>query len=467
MKVRGYPRRGTKSMLSRRAFLRGAGGVAVSLPLLQAMGCSRGEKSLVVGKEQLNAEGIPKRIIILFSANGTLHDRWAPTGGETDFALSEILAPLERHKGDIVILDGVDMQSAYNGPGDGHQKGMGHLLTGTELQEGDLFEGGGNAGKVGWGGGISVDQEIANHIGNATKFKSLQFGVQNGNPTVWSRMSYSGPGTALPPEDDPREALSRIFGDIGEDPFGIQERVAKRQTVLDAVQEDYKRLNAKLGGEDRQRLEVHLEAIREIERGLGLGADIGGACEKPTISAPGDVYANDNYPVVSKIQMDLLVMALACDLTRVASLQFSRSVSNVRMTWLDNPVPDGHHSLSHAGDSDGVAMDKIARINVWYAEQFAYLLDRLKAVPEGDGTMLDNTVVVWGNELGRGNSHTRNNIPFVLAGRAGGALQTGRYLKFDDVPHNNLHVSLLNMMGVDTNTFGNPAYCTGPLSGLA
>lgn len=455
-----------RKKMSRRAFLRGAGGVAVSLPFLGAMGCSR--KSPLLGNDQFAAEGLPKRIIFMFSANGTIRENWSPSGGETDFSLSKILAPLERHKSDLVILDGVDMTSAYNGPGDGHQKGMGHLLTGTELLEGDLFEGGGDSGKVGWGGGISVDQEIANHIGDATKFRSLAFGVQVQSNTVWSRMSYRGPNDPVPPEDDPRKALARIFGDLGADPFGLEERAAKRQTVLDAVSADYKRLNAQLGAEDRERMDIHIAAIEEIERSLNTGGgQVGGACKKPMISAPEDIYANDNYPAIGKVQTDLLVMALACDLTRVATLQWHRSVSNKVFRWLENPIPDGHHSLSHEGDSNSVAMDKITRINTWYAEQLAYLLDRLKAVPEGDGTMLDNTVVVWGNELGRGNNHTRKDIPFVLAGRAGGALKSGRYLKYDQDPHNNLHVSLLNMMGIDTNTFGNPAYCTGPLSGLA
>lgn len=454
----------SKFTLSRRSFLRGAGGAAMSLPLLQAMGCSRSSSSIT--REQQNAEGIPKRIIIMFSANGTIRENWSPTGGVTDFALSPILAPLEPHKGDIVVLDGVDMTSAYNGPGDGHQKGMGHLLTGTELLAGDLFEGGGDSGKVGWGGGISVDQEIANHIGGATKFKSLEFGVQVQANTVWSRMSYAGPDQPLPPMDDPRQALDRIFSDLDVDTAGREQQLAKRQAVLDSVLGDYNTIKGKLGTEDRQRMEIHFESVREIERTLGVGGQLGGSCELPIITTPDDIYANDNYPAIGKLQTDLMVMAMACDLTRVATLQWHRAVSGKVFRWLDNPVLDGHHSLSHADNSVDTAIDKLTRINTWYAEQFAYLISRLKAVPEGSGTMLDNTLVVWGNELGRGNSHTRNNIPFVLAGGAGGALQTGRYLQYDDVPHNNLHVSLLNKMGVDTQSFGNPAYCTGPLAGL-
>ena len=157
-------------------------------------------------------------------------------------------------------------------------------------------------------------------------------------------------------------------------------------------------------------------------------------------------------------------MSLACDLTRVASIQWSTSVSNKVFSWLG--ISEGHHDLSHEGDTNGDAQSKLIQINTWYAEQFAYLVAALKAVPEGDGTMLDNTVILWCNELGIGNLHSRTDVPYVLAGGCGGYFKTGRHLQYDGENHNNLMVSLCNAMDVNVSTFGNPAYCTGPLSKL-
>jgi Protein of unknown function (DUF1552) len=164
-------------------------------------------------------------------------------------------------------------------------------------------------------------------------------------------------------------------------------------------------------------------------------------------------------------QIDLLVLALACGQTRVASLQWSRSVSQVRFTWLG--ISDTHHGLSHMPDTDPDSQTKLTLINQWYASQFANLITKLKSYPEGDGTLFDRCLLFWCNELGKGNIHSRNDAPYVLAGSAGGALKTGRLLQYPgDVPHNNLLVSLLQIMGLPDTTFGKPEWCTGPLSGL-
>jgi hypothetical protein len=465
-----------RGKLSRRAFLRGASGVAIGLPFLNIMGCSSraGEKVAIGGSggaagtvaKTPRAGLFPKRFVTMFSANGTVIENWRPAGGESDFTLSTILAPLEPHRQQILVLEGLDFQSGRNGPGDNHQKGMGHLLTGIELLEGTDFEGG-NGELVGWGGGISVDQHIANAVGAANKFKSLEFGVQVFGASVWSRMSYAAADQPIPPEDDPYAAFDRIFADLGADPLGLERKRVLRHSVLDTVGDDYSRLTTRLGSEDKGKLDAHLAAIRDIEARLDSGGQLGGACQQPTLQGGLDLGENDNYPIIGKLQMDLLVMALACDLTSVASLQWNSSVSNRVFSWLADPIPDGHHDLSHFGDSDGTAMEKLTRINTWYAEQFAYLCSEMKKVQEGEGTLLDNTVMLWGNELGRGNSHSLNEIPFVLAGSAGGALRTGRYLKYDNtVPHNNLLVSICNAMDLPDTSFGNPAYCTGPLPNL-
>ncbi len=466
----------SRGKLSRRAFLRGAGGVAIGLPFLNLMGCtSRSGAAVDVGGTGGAAAAVgppraaglfPKRFVAFFSANGTVAENWRPTGGETDFALSPILSPLEEHKQQLLILEGIDLESTRHGPGDNHQKGMGHLLSGIELLEGDEFTGG-NGELVGWGGGITVDQKIANVVGGASKFKSLELGVQVFGANIWSRMCYAAPNQPIPPEDDPYAAFQRIFGDLGGDPLGLEKKIALRKSVLDTVGSDYGRLAPRLGAEDKQRLDAHLTAIRDIEARLDSGGQLGGACQKPVLGAP-NVNDNDNYPLIGKLQMDLLVMALACDLTRVASLQWNAAVSNRVFSWLADPISEGHHDLSHFGDSDTGAFDKLTRINNWYAQQLAYLISEMKKVPEGEsGTLMDNTVILWGNELARGNSHAQQNVPFVLAGSCGGALKTGRYLTYDGtVPHNNLLVSMMNAMDVQDQTFGNPAYCTGPLPRL-
>jgi hypothetical protein len=172
------------------------------------------------------------------------------------------------------------------------------------------------------------------------------------------------------------------------------------------------------------------------------------------------------YPLTGRAQMDLLVMALACDLTRVASLQWSTSVSNTRFTWLPLNLGEGHHDLSHYGDDAAAAQADIAMINQWYTEQFAYLLTKMSMIPEGDSNLLDNSVVVWVNELGQGNSHTRSDIPFILAGGCQGYFETGRVLSYDGAPHGQLLVSLTHAMDVPVDTFGVQQHSQGPLPGL-
>ncbi|WP_224371030.1 DUF1552 domain-containing protein [Hyalangium versicolor] len=439
--------------LSRRTLLRGLAGVGIALPFLEAMEA-----------RAATTPAAPKRFVFVFSANGTIPPTWTPSGTETSFTLGRILAPLNDYKSKLLILDNLNMESAGHGPGDAHQKGMGQLLTGTELQTGDMFPGG-DSGSAGWGGGISVDQEIARNVGQNDRFPSLLFGVQTGGASIWSRMSYSEPGTPLPPEDNPRGMFDRIFASFNTDAQQLAELRVRRQSVLDSTKDDFLRLKARLGGTDLQKVDAHLEAIRDIERRLDLEATAPGAlCAKPPQPASMDYMKNENYPAVGKLQMDLLAMALTCNLTKVATLQWSTSVSQVAHPWAG--VTDRHHDLSHFGDSETAVQEKLTLINTWYAQQFAYLLSKLNGIAEGDKTLLDNTAVLWGNELGIGNSHTRDDIPFVLAGSCGGYFRTGRYLKYANAWHNDLLVSMLNAMGVPAAKFGNPAYCKGPLPNL-
>lgn len=452
----GHDQRLTRSAalrpIDRRTVLRGAGTVALALPWLEGMARPAGAQ----------AAGAPKRFVVCFSPNGNIRDNWLPTGTETDFKLGRILMPLDEHKKDIVVIDGLDQMQG--GAGDNHMKGMGGMLTGMPLNPGPW-----NPGNGGWANGISVDQEIANKIGAGTKFRSLELGVMaglggvpGGNPvSVWTRMCYAGANMPLHPENSPSKAFSRVFGelDVGASQAESTRLRARRRSIIDATREAYSSFLTTLGGDDKKRLDSHLSAIREIEAGLGDGAPAAVAgCQKPAgISDAG------GFAAVGKAQMDIMVRALACDVTRVASLQWSHSVGGL-------PIPGvtgEHHDLSHADDGNLAAKEQLTLTNIWYAQQFAYLLARMKEVPEAGGTMLDNSLVIMVNELGKGNNHLGINALYVLAGRAGGTFKTGRFLTYPRTPHPNLLVSILNIMGVPATTFGQASWCTGPLPRLA
>jgi hypothetical protein len=233
--------------------------------------------------------------------------------------------------------------------------------------------------------------------------------------------------------------------------------------VIDLVKGDLNKLQSRYGGGDRLKIDAHLESIRAIE--MRNDAEVP-TCEPPMLDLGMDPYDNDNFPVISERQIDQLVMSLACDLTRVASVQWSSSVSGAVFSWLGHD--QGHHDISHLGDDDGSMVQRITEINTWYAGQVKYLLDALAAVPEGDGTLLDHSLVVWGNELSRGNSHGNLPVPFLMAGGANGMLETGRYLDYGDVAHNRLLVSICQLMGLsDQMSFGdNDPSGDGGLVGL-
>jgi hypothetical protein len=437
--------------LSRRAVLRGLGGVSIGLPFLGAM------------SDSARAEDFPKRFVAMFSGFGTVKDAWIPKGTETDFTMGEILAPLEPYKKRVMVFEGVDYESTNHGPGDPHQLGIAHALTGIEMQEGTLFPYVCSPGKaVGWGGGISLDQHLANQIGQATKFPSLEFGVQVQYADVSSRFSYRGPAQPVPPEDNPHTAYERIFSEIEGEPVEVARQRAERKTVLDFVGDDYSRLSSRLGVNDRQKVDAHLQAIRDIEKRLDV---IPSSCTPPVLGAPIPPLENDNFPHISKSQLDLLAMSLICDLTRVATIQFATVQQGGRVfSWLGHTV--GHHSLSHGSVLDPVNREKLVGIGNWYASQIAYLCQILDSVPEGDGTVLDNTMIYWCSDISIGNAHTHTDMPLVLVGGGGGALRTGRHLKFQGAWHNDLLIAMSHAMGVPVATFGNPAYCKGPLPGV-
>lgn len=440
--------------ITRRAVLRGAAGATLAVPLLQLPPRRAGA-----------AERFPKRLLVFYTPNGTRKELWSPPAeeGETGFSLPPLLQPLARHRDKLIILDGLNLEAGLRGPGGPHQRAMASLLTGAVITEGDFV--GGDGRRAGWGGGISVDQYAAQALRPPTRLATLELGVLVKENVPRGRMVYRGPRQPVPPENDPVAAWRRVFAGMEMAPDEHRRQLARRRSVLDAVWQDFHALERRLAAPDRAKLQQHAESLRDLERRLGVLVEAPSSCER--LEPPAALPHMDEgfFDRVGRLQMDLLVMALACDITRIATLQWSTAVNHVRFTFLGLHDHQGH-SLSHAGDSNADMQAQWVRMLTWYAEQFAYLLDRLDAVPEGDGTLLDNTLVLWCNELSRGNSHDLRDIPFLIAGRAGGALRTGRHLIYDHRPHNDLLLSILHVLGVEAATFGEPDLCTGPLPGL-
>jgi hypothetical protein len=439
--------------LSRRTILRGAAGAAIALPWLEAMTPRRA-----------HAAPTPvKRFIVMFSANGTVPSAWTPAAtSETDFTLSPILSPLESHKSDLIVVRGLEQKG---GGGDAHQSGIGGMLTGQMLNAGPFA--GVGAAPAGWAMGPSVDQRMVEALALPTKLRSLELGVQVGSADNWGRMIYRAANQPLPPDDNPAAVYARVFSDLHTDPAQLARLRRRRKSMLDGVADQFTQLSSRVSAADRQRLDAHLTTVREIEVRLTTDLVVNNpSCRDPSIT-PITTTANDSFPAVGSLQMDLLVMALACDITRIASLQWSRSVSQTRFTWLG--VNEGHHDLSHRSDSDTGAVLSLTKIDTWYAQQLASLIARLKTMPDGaGGSVFDGTLILWANELAKGNTHSRQNAGYVLAGSAGGALRTGRVLSYEGqgLPHNNLLVSILNAMGVPDTTFGKSEWCTGRLTAL-
>lgn len=438
------------SSASRRRFLRDLGLGAAALPFVMHL----------PGLALADAAPVRKqRLVIMFSPNGVVPWNFWPDEEGDQFTLKESCQPLEPFKDRLLFLHGVC--DRVRGDGDNHMRGIGCLLTGTELFPGNIQ--GGSHTPAGWSTGHSIDQEIRTFLQSRpetrTRFGSLEFGVMvPDRADTWTRMVYSGPNRPVAPIDDPYQMFQKLYGQA-------KDKETLR-SVLDEVQQDLKTLSGRLGSEDRRLLEEQTTFVRQLEQELQAAGDLTLNHPTPELE-PGIKEENDNLPTISRMQMDLLVNSFQADFARVATLQFTNSVGGARMKWLG--IEEGHHELSHSPDSDKPAQEKLTKINRWFAEQMAYLVKRLADTPEpgGPGSLLDNTLVVWTNELGQGNSHTLDNTPFLMAG-GGLDFQMGRSLKFKKVPHNRLLMSLAHGFGHHIEKFGNPDFCKdGPLTGLS
>jgi hypothetical protein len=421
--------------VSRRSFIKTLGTTALLSPFMGARAWAN--------------DAAPLRLVVFFSPNGTIHQHWRPTGGENSFSFQpgSILEPLESIRDDVLILDGINFLTATN-----HEGGMGAMLTG-----------GGASGET---GGKSLDQYIASQLAPPTRFASLELGVQTSNwgGGMQTRMSYSGPGSYVTPDDRPANVFERLFGDVSQDAQALEKLRTRRLSVLDLVRSETAALKPKLGMRERIKLDEHLEAIRRLE--LSFQDNSSQDCSTPALNAISGPTSNASFPLVGQAQMDLLVTSLACDMTRVASLQWSHTVSPTVFTWLG--LNEGHHALSHCDDNNTAGVASFVQAERWYAEQFVNLVESLRqrSDPLGPGSLLDNTVVLWAKEMGDSRLHNCESVPFVIAGGSASPFGLGRYLQLNNTAHNHLLVSVCEAFGLSNQTFGDPSVGSGSISEL-
>ena len=442
-------------MQSRRKFLKQAGISAAAANLMMNL-----PSLAMAGGTEAAAK---KRLVIVFSPNGVIPKHFWPEKMGEDFELKRILEPLADFKSQTMTMHG--LCNRIRGDGDGHMRGIGCLLTGIELFPGDIQ--GGSDTPAGWSQGISIDQHIKNNLqlgaDTQTRFGSLEFGVMvPDRADTWTRMSYAGPNQPVAPIDNPYQMFDKMYGQT--------KNRALLASVLDDLSDDFRKVEQLISVEDRRLLKDHVEMVREVEKELQLElaqqekqSDVGHAIPQ---LPPNVREENDNIPQITRMQIELLVNGFAADFNRVATLQITNSVGQPRMRWLG--IDEGHHQLSHEPDSNEEAYEKLIKINTWYCEQVALLAKRLSETPEpgADGSMLDHTTIIWTNELGKGNSHTRNNIPFVLVG-GGLGWKMGQAMDFGSVPHNRFLMSVCEGMGFPQEAYGNSDFCgDGALTGL-
>ena len=400
-----------KTTLSRRTFLQGAGLmgsiIRIPLPPLACMFNAAGTAYAADVGAQTNGKKA-MRFVLWFNGNGIPERYWIPLETGPDYGLTPCLSPLARFRNDIHVISGLDNPNARtSGVGNAHQRSMSALVSGTK------FTGRG-------AGGPSIDQVVASQIGRDTRFRSLQIGVcqESFGTSIQRNMSWAAKNRSLPPEMVPHRLFDRLFGTRD---YGWLNR---KRSVLDAVSQQTARLQSSLDGEDARRVDEYLSSIRDMERAIvDLPSEYAKTVEEPELG--GDPK---DYPRIAKLQTDLLVHAFASGQTRVASYMLTKCQSLARFPWLGLSFAR-HHEYSHLGGAHRARQQEIMRdICRWHVEEFAYLVARLKATPEGDGNLLDNCCLVYAHEHAEANDHKNSGHAMIVAGHAG-RLATGRHSK--------------------------------------
>ncbi|HYF33912.1 MAG TPA: DUF1552 domain-containing protein [Prosthecobacter sp.] len=429
--------------LHRRGFLRGVG-ATLALPWLEMM--------LPAGARAAAKATPPLRFVTLFQPNGVFPDAWDVKGEGRDFALSTILQPLADFRDDMIVVSGVDSV------GKGHVQLTAAFLTGTELDHGR--------------NGVSLDQHIARQIGGGTRFPSIQLGTEpprqgaaGDDPiSLANTVSWSSPTTRISPEINPRAAFDRLFRDPAS-PEARREAI-NRKSVVDLVLEDAKALQRRAGGRDRQKIDEYLDGVRSVEvqldRALNPPEPEWTPLAPPQMNRPaeGIPKRRDEH---MRLMIDILVLALQTDTTRVGTFMTAHGFSRQNFTFLDG-VTNDHHGMSHHKRQPQLVAE-YTTVSRWYAQQVAYFLGKMRAVDEGQGTLLDNSIVLYGSEMKDGNGHIKTDLPLVLAGRGQGRLTPGRHVRAPKgTPLANLHLTLLQKFGADAPDFNGAS--TGTIAGL-
>ncbi len=439
--------------ISRRTLLRGLG-TAVALPWLEAMGPLASWADSTAAKA-----AVPNRLAFLYVPNGKNMVDWTPKKEGPLGELPAILEPLAALKEDFSVLTGLTADKARaNGDGGGdHARALASFLTGCQARKTDGTD---------IRAGISVDQVAASRLGDATRLASLELGGEagamagncdSGYSCVYSStMSWKSATTPLPKEVNPKLVFDRLFSGAGD--ADRKKRDLARKSVLDFVREDAGDLQNKLGGNDRRKLDEYFTAIRDIELRIQRASQLP-EIKKPEYAQPTGVPSD--YTEHLKVMSDLIVLAFQADITRVCTFVLANEGSNKSYPFIN--VAEGHHELSHHGN-DAKKKEKIRDINRFHTTQLAYLLTKLKSVPEADGTLLDHCLIAYGSANSDGNAHNHDDLPILLAGRGCGTVKPGRHIRYPkETPLNNLWLSMLDRVKADIKTLGDS---TGSLANL-
>ncbi len=422
------------SALSRRTLLRGLG-AAISLPLLDAM------------VPAFASPVTPSRLAFIYVPNGIVMDHWTPVSEGTNFEFPRILAPLAPHRDHVSVLSGLTQNTgrALGDTNGDHARASATYLTGVHPRKTD---------GAGICAGISVDQVAATQASASTKLPSLELGCEDGrlvgncdsgySCAYSNTLSWRTPSTPLPPEVNPRLVFERLFGSLDENPADRMKRLHNEISILDYVSDDMRRLTNQLGPSDHRKIDEYLTSLREIERRIQI-AEKDDRETPPSFEKPNGIPAD--FADYAKLMFDLMLVAFQTGTTRVSTFMLGREGS--LRTYREIGISDAHHPITHhSGNPD--LIEKVVRINTYHMEQFGYFLGKLKSTADGDGTLLDHCQIVYGSGLSDGNRHQHNDLPILLAGKSG-----GQHITYPtETPMNNLHLALLDRMGVRIDSLG-------------
>jgi hypothetical protein len=435
----------TRTQLSRRTLLRGVG-AAIALPMLDAMTPALASLGRV--------KRPPVRLVFAYVPNGIIMKDWTPKGVGREFEMTRILAPLKSYRDDLLMLTGLADHNGNelgDGPGD-HARAGASFLTGVHCKKtsgADIRN------------GVSADQIAAQAFASKTRFASLELGCEDSRTVgncdsgyscaYTNSISWRSPTTPMPPEINPRIVFERLFGteDFHVDAATRARRAGYRRSILDLVQEDTKRLSATLGQADRRKMDEYLTSVREIETRIQR-AEGENRAEQPGVDKPEGIPVKFGDYV--SLMFDLQLAALRADLTRVSTIMIGREGS--MRTYPEIDIADSHHPLTHHRNNPDF-IEKVTQINTYHVGLFGRFLGKMKTTADGDGTLLDNSLIVYGSGISDGNRHTHENLPILVAGRGGGQVRPGRHVAYEkETPVANLYMTMLDRAGVHPESIG-------------